>query len=467
MKIKTYFSATMMALLVTGSACNNKLDIEPRQNIEASSAIKTASDVDQLLVGAYAVLGGPGLYGATLVMFPELYATDKASSAKYLGWIGTFDTPREVANKNISITNSDISRTWIQAYRAINIANTVLESLDVVTDDTQKKAFRGEALFLRATMNFELVRLFGQQWTGGVGGANGQLGIPLITKASSNDEIARQQPARKTVKEVYASIIQDLKEAGSLMLAENQNRATKYTAIALLSRVYLQQGDYANALARANEVINDGGFSLNPSVVSVFRTPNTSESIWELQQNDQNNAGNANDGLATFYANLAGGLGRADFNVSPAFKATFDPNDTRGNELIYVGAGAKPGNLACGKYTAYGQNIPLIRLSELFLTRAECNLRLGSAVGGSPADDLAEVRGRTGAAAIPAPTVNDILKERVFEFFGEGLAIHDLKRVGSPTYGGVVFNANVLVFPIPQRETSVNKNLEQNPGYGK
>lgn len=470
MRIQKYIYIVSLAALAAGQvSCGKKLDVEPKQNIDATSAINNAEDVDQALIGGYAVMGGGNLYGCRLVMFPELYATDKNNSTKYLGWVGSFDTPREIANKNISTGNADVTNIWIQAYRAINVANTVIESLDVVEDTEQKQAFNGEALFIRGLLHFELVRLFGQQWTGSPTDPNAQAGVPLRLKASSTTEIATEKVPRNTVGEVYQQVIKDLTDASTMMAEDNPERASRYTALAILARVYLQKGDYANALAAANQVIQSGKYSLNTDVTAVFRTRNTAESIWEVQQNDQNNAGNANDGLATFYANLADGSGgtkgRADFFVSDEFAATFGASDLRRTELIYEGTGAKPGALACGKYAEFGQNIPIVRISEMYLVRAECNLRLGSAVGATPTEDLNMVRNRAGLADIAAPVLDDIIKERVFEFFGEGLAVHDLKRLNKATYGGIAFNDRKMVFPIPERERQTNNLLEQNPGY--
>ncbi len=65
-------------------------------------------------------------------------------------------------------------------------------------------------------------------------------------------------------------------------------------------------------------VIENGGFVMNASITAAFDNKNTTESIFEIQQNDQNNAGIANDGMATFYASLVG-IGRADVRMVSDF----------------------------------------------------------------------------------------------------------------------------------------------------
>jgi hypothetical protein len=104
----------------------------------------------------------------------------------------------------------------------------------------------------------------------------------------------------------------------------------------------------------------------------------------------------------------------------------------------------------------------------LLLIRAEANLRLNSAIGDTPANDINKIRTRAGATAITTPTLKDVLIERKLELAFEGFWIHDVKRnkenvIGqSKTY---LYNDPRLVFPIPLRELNTNKKITQNPGY--
>lgn len=171
--------------------------------------------------------------------------------------------------------------------------------------------------------------------------------------------------------------------------------------------MYLQQGDYGAALDVADEVIESGFFKLNASVSAVFGNKNTAESIWEIQQNEQNNAGTANNGMATFYASLPG-IGRADVRITQNFVDTgYEPGDLRATEWYYIGTGARPGNLYCAKWKSFSQNLPVIRIAEMYLTRAECKLRLGITTGATPAEDLEQIKNpvRTNSTAPLDPTL--------------------------------------------------------------
>lgn len=205
---------------------------------------------------------------------------------------------------------------------------------------------------------------------------------------------------------------------------------------------------------------------MNASVRAVFDNKNTAESIWEIQQNDQNNAGTSNDGMATFYASLPG-IGRADVRVNSGWVSGYNANDLRRSEWYYVGTGARPGNWYTSKWKSFSQNLPVIRIAEMYLIRAECNLRLGSAVGDTPENDLAQIRNpvRTNLPVIVNPTLNDVLNERFLELAFEGTRIHDFKRLHMST-GAFAWDSPKLVFPIPQRDIDASEGiLAQNPGY--
>jgi hypothetical protein len=441
------------------SSCKKTLEVDPLQTIDASTALQNDQDVNSLIVGGYSVLGGGSLYGTNLLMLPDLLASEGTCT-----WRGTFQSPRQIANKTMTRETADANLTWTAAYNAINIANIALNSLNIVKDPDLKTQIEGEALFIRGIMHFELVRLYGLPW--GATADNSQLGVAIKTKPTNTEAEAFEKVPRSTVKEVYDLVIADLTKAATLLPDENEKRASRFAALAFLSRVYLQQGNYAAALDAADQVIESGLFKLNASVSAVFSNKNTAESIWEIQQNEQNNAGTANNGMATFYASLPG-IGRADVRIVASYVDAYPVDDLRRSEWYYIGTGARPGNTYCGKWKSFSQNIPIIRIAEMYLTRAESNLVLGSTIGASPAEDLAQIKNsiRTNSTAPPIPTLDDVRNERLIELAFEGQRIHNLKRLHLPT-GNFPWNDDKLVFPIPQREVDATSGvLVQNPGY--
>ena len=473
---KIKYGLPLAAMMLLGIGCDKRLDIEPKQSVDASTAITTPEDVNSAVVGMYSIMAGGSLYGTDLFLNADLQSGGTGASStnagRYITWSGTFTSFRQVYRKEMNRDNAEASRMWIAGYQAINMANVVLENLGVVTDVDQKQQYEGEALFVRGAMHFELVRYYALPW--GATAGNSQPGIVIRTTAATNVEEASVSSPRNTVAEVYAQAITDLEAAAAKLPEENGTRVTKYTALAMLSRLYLQQGNYAKALDAANQVIESGYYKMNASVSAVFSNKNTAESIWEIQQNDQNNAGTSNDGMATFYASLPG-IGRADVRIPTGFVETYPANDLRRTEWFYVGTGARPGNTYTSKWKSFSQNLPVIRLAEMYLTRAECNIRLGSSVGDTPGNDLAKVQNsvRTNSVAPANPTLDDVLNARLLETAYEGLRIHDIKRlhqtVNVSINGSgelVPWDSDLLVFPIPQREVDATSGvITQNPGY--
>jgi starch-binding outer membrane protein, SusD/RagB family len=491
MKTIYFRSAAVLTLgLALGlTACNKQLEISPTQSVDATTALNSEDKVGSAVVGLYAELDDPNLYGTNLILVPELMAADN-----YITFQGTFSNFRDISRRLTRNDNTTAEGIWREAYQEINQTNLVLEALPVVATASLKAQYEGEARFVRGDMYFELVRLYAKQYNAAT--ASTDLGVPINLTPVRTVEQANRRVARSTVAQVYAQAIDDLTKAIALLPTTNGTRATSFTAKALLARVYLQQGNYAAAGTLADDVIRNSGKSLAPTLQAVFTSRNSTETLFEIQQNDQNNAGTANSGLATHYASI-GQLGRGDVRVDLPFANLYGPTDSRGraSSLLYNSTGARSVSapnvaLRTGKFTSYGQNIPVIRLAEMYLIRAETNQRLGTAVGAIPAQDIARIRNRSqadsinrknirvGGVLMPNPlfntvTLQNILLERQLELAFEGFRIHDLKRTGTNivTSAGAIIpiTSDRLVLPIPKRETDLNDPanpvLIQNPGY--
>lgn len=471
--MKTIFfrsaAVAVLSLSLGLTACDDKLDINPYQSIDASTALSTEANVTSAVVGLYSSIGGSNLYGTNLILTPELLAADG-----YINFQGTFTNFRQLARRTTNSENSTASSVWQAAYQAINQANLVIDALPVVSNDNLKKQYEGEARFIRAIMYFDLVRLYGKQYTPGT--TNSQLGVPISLVPVKTIQEASVLGKRATVEEVYTQVITDLTQAATLLPTSNGTRASRFTAKALLARVYLQQSNFSAARVQADSVITYSRKSLSPTLQSVFTGRNTSESLLEIQQNDQNNAGTSNTGLATLFSSI-GQQGRGDVQVLTAFANQYETTDARGtSQLIYTGTGTNSpnGQLRSGKWVAYGQNIPLIRLAEMYLIRSETAFRAGDFAVALA--DVNRVRTRSGATLLTEATLSldAILRERQLELAFEGFRIYDLKRTGtnlvvpattSAPAREIPITSDILVLPIPKRETDINADLAQNAGY--
>jgi len=441
MKLKHMTRLAAVALLA--AACDSPLDINPRDSIDADGALSDGTAIELAVRGTYRSLQQGALYSREMTIFPELYADN-------LVWTGTYQTDAEVANRQISTSNTAILDAWRRSYQGINQANNVLASIPGASNLSAANAsrFRGDALFLRALNYFNLVRYFG--------------GVPIVTEPS-RQVTEESAMSRSPIAAVYTQIKQDLTEAATLLPAEGSpGFATRSAANALLAKVHLEMGEWGPARDRATDVIAGGRYTLAPTYRSIFTTKNSAESIFELQYsvNNQNS-------LAFWYFPQALG-GRRGIAPSPGLNQAFEAGDTRKEAQIGVDGSALYGI----KYFRIGNsddNVVIVRLADMFLTRAEANVRLQA----DPAvvrADIDTVRGRAGLGSLGADVdttdelISAILQERRVEFAMEGHRFFDLRRTGKATTVLGIPETRLL-FPIPQAERDVNTKLDQNDGY--
>ncbi|MCS6917713.1 MAG: RagB/SusD family nutrient uptake outer membrane protein [Chitinophagales bacterium] len=442
--MKKLFIALFPVLLL--SACSDVLDLNPTDAISSEVALETDEGVKQLLIGAYNSFSASSLCGGELMRNAELFG-----GLDEIVWLGTYEAPREIYNHQILVTNVDVEGLWVQGYDLINICNNVLAHLDAVKEADRNRV-RGEALLLRGWVLFELTRFFGQQYVAGTSNTQPAVPIVLTPSASSTDNAF---PARNSVEECYAQAISDVSEAETLLPVTNDVFATRYTAAAVLARIYLQMENYEGARDAADRVISSGKYSLLPAYAEVFATDAlTKECVFGIVVTATDGINDMN----TYFSTLAYG-GRGDIEIRQSFLDLYDPADAR--KALYF----KTANRwRTGKFNNQFGDINIIRLAEMYLIRAECNLRLGTSVGASPLDDYNKTRQRAGLPAATSVTLDDVLLERRLELAHEGFRVHDIKRLRQ-SVGSFPWNDPMMVYPIPQREITINPNLIQNPGY--
>ena len=471
--IKKYkFGLLIIPVFAMLFACTEKLDITPKQSIDAEVALSTPDNIKTILVGNYLIARSANLYGSQFNEMSELYATTGD-----MIFVGTFQQPREFEDKELTVTNSYVANTWIDAYDLINACNTLLQD-DVlaILDAGDADRVKGEALFLRGWTLFELTRFFGLPYEPGQ--ANGQPGVPIMLTPTKDVSDAVKVP-RNTVEECYAQAVEDLTTARDLLPTENDVYATSFAARAVLARVGLQMGNYSAAATEANYVIENGPFTLMPTPLQAFNnSANSAEDIFALQNNVASNT----NWLTVMYASL-NGAGRGDYEIQQVFLDRFDPADLRGmyqedtdpsstiddiTTMYYTGVGniANSGGINTAKWGDYYRNIPLIRLAEMYLIRAEANFEdPGADIGpNSPTEDINVVRARAQAPLYVTAGRDEIREERYLELCWEGQRFHDLKR-WKEDIGDYDYDAGNLILPIPFRELEVNDLLEQNEWY--
>ncbi len=466
-----------LLLLVPISAllfsCNEKLDLMPKQSIDAAVALTTPANIKATLVGAYLDGRSSSIFGTAFNEFSELYA-----STGDMLFLGTFEEPREFIQKEATVTNGYVENAWVQAYKLINTCNTLVDpEILAILDEEDRDIVEGEARFLRGWTYFELTRFFGLPYEAGA--ANNQPAVPLVLTPTKDVADAVNVP-RNTVEECYDQALNDLTAARDLLPEDNDVYASSFAARAILARMHLQMGNYAGAATEANYIIQNGSFSLTNTPLDAFNNnSNSPEDIFAFQ----NNVASNNPWLAVMYASL-NGAGRGDYEIQQVFLNRFDPADQRGmfqgntesymtiadiNRMYYRGVGTivNSNGINTSKWGDYYTNINLIRLAEMYLIRAEANFEdPGADVGpNTPTQDINVVRNRSNAPPyVGSVTRQQIRDERYLELCWEGFRLHDLKR-WKQNIGGYAYDAGNLILPIPFRELEVNDLLVQNDWY--
>ncbi len=434
------------ALFIGVTSCESILDLEPAQSLSNEVALADDTGVKQTLIGAYDRMAQSGILGGDIYMNADLYA-----GVDDLEWVGTYESYKEIYNRDILVNNSAVQDLWETAYEVTNTCNNILNALDVV-DAADRDRVEGEALALRAWCLFELTRMFGHQYE--AASASTDLAVPIVLEPTlaigENSEMVRN-----TVEECYNQVIADLEAAQEKLPEKNDEFINTYVASALLARVYLQKEDYENARDAADRVIGSNDFELLADVAEAFgQDEATDEDVFSVEISTLDGTNDLNE----YYA-LNDFGGRSDVEILDAFFALYDPADAR--SLLFV----VDGDIRyTSKFNNEFGNISAIRIAEMYLIRAECNQRLGTAVGADPVDDYNMVHTRAGLPEAVSVALDDILLERRLELAFEGFRVHDIKRTKG-MIGTMNYDDPKMIYPIPQIEIEKNPLLVQNEGY--
>ena len=425
--------------------CEDELNTEPQLSISAEVALSSEISILNVLIGVY-----DEAQGSTTFEGYKTFMSDLLGTTDQMGWVGTWNQPNEFFNKNVLNDNSFVGSNWSGAYQIINQANIVVDNGDMVTssEDTKNRVI-GEAKFLRAFSYFELVNSFALPYQSGQD--NSQPGVPLrlvgITDFSGDHAMARS-----SVEEVYAQIINDLDDAYAKLPASNGIFADKYAAKALLARVYLQQGNYAEAAEAANDVIENSGHQMTPTFAEAFNNQSdSSEDIFAIQYSSTDET----SVMVSFYASGANGGRGGDIPILQGYLDLFDaPDEDERASFFYVDSE----KTLTSKYTDAFSNLSKFRMAEMHLIRAESNFRENTSLGMVPLDEINALRARSSAPPLGALTIELILNERDLELGFEGFLLQDLKRTGRPV-GDIPFDDERLLWPIPIGEINTNPSI--------
>jgi hypothetical protein len=458
--------AFLVPALMVASACTD-LVLEPHASVSNEAYFATVTDFEAAIVGVYDIMSAAGYYNRSIHLMSDIMGNDVKQS-------GSANRYQEFADfEGQVVTGHDYETDlWADGYIAINRINMMItngENFDapagVAADFNQ---VMGEAYALRGLAHFDMVKMYAQHYKFTADASHP--GVPIVLEPD-----VTALPSRNTVAEVYAQVISDL-NTGISMMTQTRDGAymmSKTAAQAILSRVYLYMEDWSNASAMADAVINSGNYSLlgSGAFLDMYVTGGTSEAIFEIVNSTSDNRGS--DSLGGMYR--ASGYG--DYLPAKDLLNLYEAGDLRLGwykvDPLLAGAYA---SMRVDKWPTIQNtdNVPIIRLAEVYLNRAEAKARLGQ--DAAALTDLNRIRTRAGASTITATgqaLLDAILRERRLELGYEGHSIHDLMRykkgINRVDVTGDVstmpYPCNFCILPIPQSETDTNTNMTQNVGY--
>lgn len=489
------------------SCVNDWLDVAPSDGTDADAALTSSSDLDAARTGMYKALKGNSslvdYYSMQFFVYGDVHAGDDYQYNNIGGSNRAsfyYDMNYQTASEFTSSTSSS-TVTWKSPYIVIGRANRIIAAAEggALSDAAEAKAtidqYAAEAKVLRALAHFDLVRIYGKPYTEDQGAS---LGVPLVTEVLESNA----KPARSTVAEVYTQVVKDLTEAissNALATETEPGYVSVWGAKAILSRVYLNMGDYANALSVAEDIIKNSRAALwtRDQYFKAWDagTPNESEFLFRL-----NVSGSTDNNDLNGIGNLQGRDGYKEMVATKKFvdMLSADANDVRNDMFLPATADKEvaafgTNKVYLNKLRGQGGNlrnvtiIPIIRLSEVYLTAAECAFRTNDkAKAVEYLNDL--VKNRTTSASALATesdiTLDRILIERRKELIGEGQRYFDALRNNetitrytseadkgwhktlskeAQSFDRDYFKA---IAAIPQAEINANPNIKQNTGYG-
>lgn len=470
-----YIFITVFA--ITSCDTDDLFEANPTASLPPSEAFKDLSALNQTVLGMYSGMQTSNYYSYFMMAAPSVMGDNfqTRESGKRSEGLYRYNHTKEATNGAGTLFTS--------GYYVVAISNAILANIDGVpavssSDVARKKQYNGEALAIRGLVHFDMVRAFGKAYTVD----NTVDACPLILTEQTPGDL----PTRASVKQVYDQVVIDLKAAIALLPSAKINgRINSWAAKALLSRVYLYMGMNAEALALAlalaQDVINNGPYSLAPNgnYIASFQEDFNSESIFEIANTSDDNPA-FREGIAYVAAPSGSHGGYGAIITTKAFEdlISSDANDVRNGFFKTDDSGNAKGYYA--KYPGkIGQgvglsNIRVIRLSEVYLIAAEAAAK--SSGNAKLYLEAIVKRASPTATVVASPSVDDVLLERRKELALEGHRLWDVLRNGKTitrTGGrhllGVLetIDATVakVVFPIPESERRKNSNLTQNEGY--
>ncbi len=480
MKNKILIASIFLVSITLFSACHKQLDTKPEGQL---TELTTFDDVQNALRGCYDGFQSANYYGNTSnsgnpsgwSALPDIMGDDFVESFESLG---NWNTMSEM----IYATDAPIVQgLFRQPYEIITRVNNLLKFLtpyETGATANEAKRIKAQALAIRAHAHFDLLRYFASDY-----GRNATaLGVPYITTFDPTTALS-SFPARKTVKENYDAIYEDLNNAlvsfrsgGNTTSNTSRNLIDSIVVYAMRTRVNYYASQWSAVVADATIALNARPISNTSNFVTSFTAAGeaapATEIYWAIPADNALRPGGSTSGTSASYrvttatTAIIRSLGGAYINTGI----------TRFNQ-----SGIGVSRTLCWKYPGI-RSFKVYRAGEMMLMRAEAKQRLADVTALSDLNSLRTERGVTNGSETGVNLLNAILQLRRIELLGEGHRWFDIKRSTKTIVRAECSSASVpsasraskctinpsergWTMPIPFNDIKVNANLVQNPGY--
>lgn len=472
----------LIPLAIAANGCQEKfIELSDPTRINSADYITNAESLKGAVTASYSTLrpiynGEPN----GIQLFGDVVSDN---STTQIGGPGNHVIDRFIFDPS----HASFGAFWNASYKAIAECNMVLNRASGVDMDALlKNRYIAEVKFIRALTYFNLVRIFGD--------------VPLVTKELTNYKESYDY-GRAPVSEVYGQITKDLTEAAAALpdsyTGVDLGRATSGAAKAMLGKVYLTQGKFAEASTILGEVISSGKYALEPDFNNIFNTSNESnpEIIFSVRYMRGGLGLGSGFGGSMLPANsgttiLKTGATNGSYNSEmPEWETLYTEKDKRKDISVGYYAPGAPTAFYSSKFIDQAATTPtdaendwiVVRYADVLLMRAEALNELNKTAEAEPLINM--VRQRAGLANLTGLTQENFRlameQERRLELSMEGHRWFDLVRTGralavmnahftaNAAFYGTTYSlkSHQLLFPVPLAQIQTNPILTQNPGY--
>lgn len=525
MKTK-YIFASLLVSSLTFAGCVD-MDTLPEGNIVTSqqkeeigklNPERIEARVNSIFAQFYLKTPNKGALGAerhndfgypSVMLFTDTNGNDVVSTDNGYNWTGN-----DLSYTDRSQTSLECQMVWNDMYAIIFASNNTIEGIASDTSEPLEQFFLGQGMSARAFSYWVLAQLFQFNYKGN----ESKPCVPLLTE-KNKDYASMNGCSRSTVQAVYTQITTDLTAAIDLLKKAQEGKVTRkdkrYISLAvaygLLARTYLSMHEYAQAATAADSAIEA---ARNENITPADRSDVDKPAFWTVNEknwmwgiivsetdavvssgivNWPSHMGSLNYG----YANYSGGR-----QISKSLYEQIPNTDVR--KGWWLGTDLKSANLSPDQqaamtsygYKAYTQvkfapyqnvpkttinanDIPLMRIEEMYLIKAEAESMSGKD-GKTTLENFIKTYRNKDYVMSSSSVQDEVFLQRRIELWGEGLNWFDLMRLnkgvdrrgaGYPN-SNMIFNIGatnpVLLWPIPEAELQANQALsagDQNPSW--